>query len=243
MNWMTRYRTSRSVEPDRKDKTILLALLLIAWLIPSNSTAQVIVDDAKLFTEKQQQSLIDQTQEFHKKFDALMFIYTVPGTDGKSLKKFAKQSNLYRDLRPRDILFLLSKEDNKMFITTSKGSDGWLKPKLARRIQRSYVNPDLEDYGPYTGTSKAISTVTGLTTGKFGPKNLRMFPEWALGGIKIVLTILALFGTFFFIYFTAPGGRRGGAGVGYRSGGKYINNMGRGNMDRGFEGKGAGGSF
>jgi uncharacterized protein len=114
------------------------------------------------------------------------------------------------------ILLLIAKEDRKMNITTGYGIEDKLTDALCRRIIERDLKPYFKSGDYAAGISAGTNSIRQVLLGQYKSESKRNLKQFRFpGGVFLINVILLVY------LIIKYGGRSGGGGHGFGSGGRY----------------------
>lgn len=202
----------------------MLAIIMTAVMFPFASAESIssmsndyfVQDNADVMVYNEVDKLADNARELHNEYNGLrLMIVTITKLDGETIEnaatRIAKENSL--NIEGRDILILLSIEDNMIHVLLGEEIKGYITIQKVNRIIKNYAVPDLEreqyTLGLMTLQTGMIREVKNsiqpgvekneISTTVTFTQNESIVTEdvfWGIGLLIIVLCIFAIFVSF-----------------------------------------------
>lgn len=247
---------------------VLLLMSLTGWAAtyPETPTPfRYVSDYTRTLTSTEQQTLENALVDYGNKTSSQIAVVIVPTTGDEAISSYAfnlgNKWGIGRKKERNGVLFLVAKNDRKVFIATGYGLEGALPDAITASIIRNDVLPYFRQDQYAQGIAKGLSSVIAATQGEYAPA---VVDDEMLGGIDGLEVFLVL-AFFIFFVFVASGrgrgvyispsqadriirststlGRNGGFGGGFGRSGGFGGGRGGGFGGGSFGGGGAGGSW
>lgn len=105
-------------------KIILILALLLAMAIPVSAGGELLVDDADILTNREEEKLLEKLEQASEQYDMDIVIVTVDGIDGEWIRDYADDYYDYNGYSDDGVLLLVDMDEGEWWITgTGKGVD------------------------------------------------------------------------------------------------------------------------
>jgi uncharacterized protein len=218
-----------STIPMRTRSTALLVLAMVGiavGLLSTTAHAQrydfpprpsgPVLDQGGLLSPTQEQQLDRKLTAFEDTTSTAIVVVTLQSLNGAPISDYAielgRAWGVGQDEKDNGVVFLVSRDDRKMFIATGYGVEGALPDAVANRIVERIVTPAFREGQFYAGIDRGTDAIIQATKGEYDASQ-ETRSRSSDDGIPtaLIFTILIL------VYFVGRGFFRGGGKRGRKS--------------------------
>lgn len=130
-------------------------------------------DYTATLTSSEQQTLENALVEYGRKTSSQIAVVIIPSTNGEEIAEYTfnlgNKWGIGRQKENNGVLFLIAKNDRKVFIATGYGLEGALPDAVVSSIIRNEITPYFKQSEYAEGIAKGLSAIILATQGEYKP--------------------------------------------------------------------------
>jgi uncharacterized protein len=162
----------------------LHGVLSAAEIPPKPEPARYVNDYANLLSESDRQTLENKLVNYYDSTSTQLVVVIVSSLEGEEPWYYAQQLGekwgVGKAEKDNGLVFLISKEDRKVFITTGYGLEDKITDAMAKRIITQQVTPNFKAGNYAEGINAALDRIISLCSGQY-----QADPEPEGGGLSL----------------------------------------------------------